>query len=212
MRALWIEDHQLIGDALEELLHVKMPEISLDKARDSSSAVAFVRAIHYELVLLDWWLGDEDGEKTMQALREAGCKAPVIVVSHDEREATKRRAAALGASGYVVKTADPQTLIEVMRNALRGVASPVDMTVATASAPGPLPLLPIEHAFPELTARQADVFRVLIRGLSDKQIARELGISDSTVKTHVRAILQALGVTRRGEAAHEARLRGAGGL
>jgi DNA-binding NarL/FixJ family response regulator len=66
----------------------------------------------------------------------------------------------------------------------------------------------VKTAFPELTARQADVFRELMRGLSDKQIARELGVSDTTVKTHVRAILQIVGVHKRGEAAFEARARG----
>ncbi len=208
MRALWIEDHQLIGDALEELLHVKMPEISLDKARDLDSAVAFVQTIHYELVLLDWWLGEDDGEKTFRALREAGCKAPVIVVSHDESGATKQRAMAFGAFGYVTKSADPQTLIAVIRGALPGVVAAAD---PPSSSPALSSAAAIQQAFPELTARQADVFVLLIRGLSDKQIARELGISDNTVKTHVRAILQALGVSRRGEAAHAARTRGAGG-
>lgn len=209
MRALWIEDHQLIGDALEQLLHVKMPEISLDKARDLATALALVRTFRYELVLLDWWLDPDDGEKAMPALVQAGCTTPVIVVSNDDREPIKRRAMALGAVGYVAKSADPQTLINVIRNAIRGVASP---TAPPASAHGALPALKIEQVFPDLTPRQADVFRALMRGFADKQIARELGISETTVKTHVRAILQAVGVTRRGEAAHEARVRGAGGI
>lgn len=210
MRALWIEDHQLIGDALEQLLHVKMPEISLDKARDLPTALTLVRTFRYELVLLDWWLDPHDGETTMPALAKAGCTTPVIVVSNDDREPVKRRAIELGAVGYVAKSADPQTLIEVIRNALRGVPSPA--APPTPKVQATLPALKVEQVFPELTPRQAEVYRALIRGWADKQIARELGISETTVKTHVRAILQAVGVNRRGEAAHEARIRGAGGL
>ena len=61
MRALWIEDHQLIGESLEMLLQVVMPELSLDKARDLDTARQLVQSIPYELVLLDWWLEQSDG-------------------------------------------------------------------------------------------------------------------------------------------------------
>lgn len=213
MRALWIEDHQLIGDSLEVLLHVVMPEISLDKARDLDSALRLIATFRYELVLLDWWLGAQDGQAAMRSLRAAGCNTPVIVVSGDEREAVMRQAMSLGAVGYVPKSADPDALVEAIGLALRGVvtrprAGP--MRDFAASAPGGLPAIDVAAAYPELTARQSEVFRALMRGLSDKQIARDLDISDTTVKTHVRAILQIVGVHKRGEAAYAARLRGAG--
>lgn len=212
MRALWIEDHQLIGDSLEVLLHVVMPEISLDKARDVEAAQRLISTFSYQLILLDWWLGSQDGEVTMQSLGAAGCVTPVIVVSGDERESVMRRALALGAVGYVPKSADPATLVAAIRSVLSGR---MNLRVS-AAALGVRPLSPavrpinIATAFPELTARQVDVFRGLMRGLSDKHIARELGISDTTVKTHVRAILQIVGVRKRGEATYQARARGAG--
>ncbi len=74
----------------------------------------------------------------------------------------------------------------------------------------PFPSLDVQVIFPELTPRQADVFRKLMRGASDKQIARDLHLSDTTVKTHVRAILQVLGVHSRGQATYQALSRGAG--
>ena len=212
MRALWIEDHQLVGDSLEVLLHVVMPDISLDKARDLDTASRLVAAFKYELVLLDWWLGEQDGETTIRSLRDAGCVTPIIVVSGDERETVRMRALALGAVGYVPKTADPATLVGAIRQVLgasvtaeNGTAPAVERS--TQGAPIPIE---IATAFPDLTPRQVDVFRSLMRGLSDKQIARELHISDTTVKTHVRAILQSVGVRKRGEATYEARARGAG--
>lgn len=209
MRALWIEDQQLIVDALQQLLHLKMPEVSLDKARDLDTALRLTESIRYELLLLDWWLGTQDGEIALHALRAAGCKVPVLIVSGDEREPVMRRAMALGAVGFVPKSADPDTLVDAIRLAMRGVVSPPAPSGADASAGGLLPPLDITFAYPALTARQAEVFRELMRGHGDKQIARNLGISDTTVKTHVRAILQIVGVHKRGEAAHAARMLGA---
>lgn len=212
MRALWIEDHQLIGDSLAILLQVVMPEVSLDKARDLDSALGLIATFRYELVLLDWWLGPHDGQATMRRLREAGCTTPVIVVSGDEREAVMRQAMALGAVGYVPKSADPDTLVAAIGQALHGMVTPrLARPEPGATAPGGLPAIDVAALFPELTSRQCEVFRALMRGLSDKQIGRDLAISDTTVKTHVRAILQAVGVHRRGEAAFAARQRGSGG-
>lgn len=206
MRALWIEDHQLIGDSLELLLQVVLPELSLDKARDLPGAVQLVQTIPYEIVLLDWWLGEQDGSGTLQALRAAGCWAPVVVVSGDEREPIMRRALQLGVAGYVRKSAEPQELIDTLRAVLAG--KPAPLPPASGSG-GPPPGLDVAALYPHLSPRQLEVFRALLRGASDKQIARELSISDSTVKTHVRVILQALGVRSRGEAAHAARSAGA---
>lgn len=218
MRALWIEDHQLIGDSLQLLLQVLMPEVSLDKARTLDEALQFAQAFRYEVVLMDWWLGDLDGEHTISALRAAQCHAPIIVVSADEREAVRRRARALKVHGYVAKTSDPTALLSAIRDAVEGIRAagslhvPADDILPNFSGQqsAPLPSLSLEDVFPELTSRQADVFRCLMRGVSDKQIARELDISETTVKTHVRAILHLVGASKRGEAVYRARSRGAG--
>ncbi|MFN4116513.1 MAG: response regulator [Inhella sp.] len=201
MRALWIEDQQLIGDALELLLQLELPELTLDKARDLPTALQFAAAIPYELLLLDWWLGEQDGEQTLPALRKAGCQARVIVVSGDEREAVMRRAQALGAIGFVRKSAEPRELVDTLRAVLAGQRPSLPPAGAQRSRP---PVLTLAALYPVLTPRQLEVFEHLLRGASDKQIARALGVGDSTVKTHVRVILQSLGVRSRGEAAHAA--------
>ena len=215
MRALWIEDHQLIGDSLEMLLQVVMPEVSVDKARDLETALRLVAEFQYEMVLLDWWLSGNDGERAMRALREAGCDVPIVVVSGDERPAVMTRALSLGAVSYVPKSAEPTELVKAIRDVIATrpqSAPPAQASGAPAAGAeaAPQDATGIRAAFPELTARQADVFRLLMRGLADKQIARDLGVSDTTVKSHVRAILQIVGVRKRGEAAFEARVRGVG--
>lgn len=212
MRALWIEDHQLIGDSLEMLLQVVMPEITLDKALDLATASRLIEAFQYELVLLDWWLGSSDGEGALNTLRARQMPPPIIVVSGDEHESIRARALELGATAYVLKSASPAELVRVMRQTLR--IDPVVGQPHSSVAPAPRQAAEntrerdLQAAFPDLTSRQIEVFQELVRGHSDKQIARELGISDTTVKSHVRAILQVVGVHKRGEAAFEARARG----
>lgn len=210
VRALWIEDHQLIGDSLEVLFQVLMPDLSLDKARNIEEAARLAQTFQYQIVLLDWWIEGQDGERSLRILREAGCDTPFVVVSGDDSDTVMRRARELGAQAYVSKSTDPMTLVDAIRSAL-GDSTP---TVPGALSKGQMPAgdglaaIDVENAFPELTARQADVFRALMRGASDKQIARELGVSETTIKTHVRGILQAVGVRKRGEAVYQAMARG----
>lgn len=207
MRALWIEDHPLIGDSLELLLQVVMPELSIDKARDLPTALGCVERIPYQLVLLDWWLGDREGGQTIEALRRQGCRAPMVVVSGDDRAAVMQRALQLGVAGYVRKSAEPAELISTLQTVLAG-----EQAALPPASTGPrhdLPALDLATLYPRLSERQLEVFAALMRGVSDKQIARELGIGDTTVKTHVRAILQELGVHSRGEASFQARQAGA---
>lgn len=212
MRALWIEDHALIGDSLEVLLQVVMPEVSLDKARDVPTAANLVRTIAYDLVLLDWWIGADAGDRAISRLRGVGCNAPILVVSGDDREVVRQRALAMGAAGFIPKAASPQTLVGAIRAGLADARSAPTQDVGGAAAPIERPTVPLGSIFPELTERQVEVLEHLARGLADKQIAKKLGVAPNTVRSHVRTILEVVGVHSRGEAAHEARVRGAGGL
>jgi DNA-binding NarL/FixJ family response regulator len=211
MRALLIDDQQLIRESLEMLLQVMMPDISLDHAASAHGAIQLAATIDYQLILLDWWLGEVNGGQCIEQLRAAGSTAPVVVVSGDDNEQVVQQALALGAAGYVTKSGSKNSLLDAIRVALGGGRYLPPRRAAGPAAP--IPGVPVrrelQEVFPDLTERQIEVFRVLIRGQSDKQIARELNIAESTVKTHVRAIFQALGAQRRSEAAYIARQRGA---
>jgi two-component system nitrate/nitrite response regulator NarL len=220
MRALVIDDEQLVLEGLEAFLQAALPELSLDKTADVGTALKLAASVPYELVLLDWHLVDHNGQalegKAMvQALRGQGCKAPVLVVSGDDRADWPALLFELGLSGVVTKSASGARLVDAIQIAIRGgIYLPAQTLAARANprfrpAPEPAPPTDPKLRFPELTDRQVDVFRVMVRGLSDKQIARELGITEATVKTHVRAILGVVGVRRRGEAVYE--MTGGGG-
>ena len=213
MRALWVEDQSVIADAIELWLGVAMPELAVDKARSLAEVRQLAAAGHYDIVLLDWWLDPRtDGAQAIAVLRETGCDAPVLVFSNDERHEVMNKAKDAGAAAYLHKSAESEVVEKTIRYVLGGgVQRLPSRTTHEGTDPGsPLPSLDVRDVFPELTPRQADVLRQLMTGKSDKQIARHLGLSDTTVKTHVRAILQTLGVHSRGEAAYAARARGAG--
>jgi len=214
MRALVIDDEQLVLEGLEAFLQVSLPDLSLDKTADVRTALHLASTVRYELVLLDWNLVRADGSAidgrgVVEALRSTGSAAPIVVVSGDERDDWPQRLLEMGLSGFVPKCASGATLIDAIQVALRGGIYLPSQTLAQRAhrayrrATEPQREVDPRQRFPDLTERQAEVFRVMIRGLSDKQIARELGISESTVKTHVRAILTTVGVGRRGEAVFE---------
>ncbi len=213
MRALVIDDEQLVLEGLEALLQAMLPELSLDKTADVATALQLAASVRYEVILLDWHLVNSqgaavDGREVVHALRNAGTSAPVIVVSGDDRTDWPGTLLELGLSGMVPKCSTGSTLVDAIQVATRGgiylPAQTRSLRVQPSyrAAPPARPQEPRER-FPDLTARQAEVFNVMIRGLSDKQIARELGISEATVKTHVRGILTVVGVRRRGEAVFE---------
>lgn len=214
MRALVIDDETLVLEGLEAFLMVAMPELSLDKTADASTALHLAASVHYELVLLDWHLVDQDGQALqgramVQALRAQGCKAPILVVSGADRNDWSALLFELGLAGVVTKSASGAQLVDAIHIATRGgIYLPAQTRAARANpkfhpAPEPQKAVDPRERFPELTERQAEVFRVMVRGLSDKHIARELGITETTVKTHVRGILSVVGVHRRGEAVFE---------
>jgi two-component system nitrate/nitrite response regulator NarL len=213
MRALVIDDEQLVLEGLEALLQAMMPELSLDKTADVGTALQLASTVHYEVILLDWHLVAPDGQpidgrELVQALRNQGSTAPMVVVSGDDRPEWPQILLELGLSGLVPKCATGTTLVDAIHVATRGgIYLPAKTRIQRVQpsyrqAPAPRPV-GLRERYPELTVRQADVFNVMIRGLSDKQIARELGISEATVKTHVRGILGVVGVRRRGEAVFE---------
>lgn len=214
-RALVIDDEQLVLESLEAFLVASMPDLSLDKTSDIETAMRLSSSVRYQLVLLDWNLTDASGMEiqaqcVIEHLRSAGSSAPIIVVSGDDREDWPQMLLELGLSGFVPKSSPGATLLDAIQVALRGGMFLPQSTLkrrvrqAYRRSETQPPPQDLRERFPSLTERQVEVFERMIRGSGDKQIARELGISESTVKTHVHAILAALGVNRRGKAVFQA--------
>ena len=217
MNVLLIDDHPLILTALQNVIqgigdHVSV--VGASGARVAREALAAAQG-GFDLILLDLRLGDADGFELLVELRAAWPAVPVVVVSASDRSADVIRAIDLGAMGFVPKRASNETLQEALRvvmqggiyvpqMAMRGDADGPDAPGAEhpASHVPSVPVVPPAAALAafKLTPRQTDVLGLLLRGLSNKLIARELNLSVETVKDHVAAVLRTLGVNSRTQA------------
>jgi DNA-binding NarL/FixJ family response regulator len=167
------------------------------EAADGVEAVSEAGRLTPDVVLMDLELPGQDGVQAMQQIRTARSETRVIVLTSFGDDAKLLPAVRAGASGYLLKSAPPQEVVRAIRAAHAGEA------VIDPKAAGRLldALARAPAARQPLTPREVDVLTCVCRGMPNKQIARELGLSEKTVKTHVGHILAKLGVTDRTQAA-----------
>jgi DNA-binding NarL/FixJ family response regulator len=215
VNALLIDDHALFRDGLALLLAHRFPQVQVDHASDLSSALQRLAAQPpIELVLLDLSLGDSEGMASLARVRQARPEVTVVVMSADDRPETVEAALAAGASGFIPKTSRGGVIDEALRVVIQGgVYLPRNALVAARlqqvrTAPTATPALnaavhedaPVASSALDLSARQLDVLRLMVAGLSSKSIGRELTLAESTVKSHILVIFRKLGVESRAQA------------
>lgn len=203
MRLLICDDHALFREGLELVLEQLGPA-SLTSVGDAESALARVREDDgFDLVLLDLRLPGMSGFEALDALRREHPDVPVVVLSASENVGDVRAVLARGASGFIPKSARGSVLLEALRQVLAGHVY-VPEVLVDAGEPG------VPVASRVLTGRQIEVLRLLARGLTNREIAEVLRISEETAKTHVKHIYEALDVSNRTEAAMRMRELGLG--
>jgi len=219
MKVLLIDDHPLILSALQNVIQGMESDVAVVGVGGARAArEALAADASFDLVLLDLRLGDADGFELLIELRNGWPAIPVVVVSASDRSADVIRAIDLGAMGFVPKRASNETLTEALRVVMSGGIYVPPMTMGGVDSPaagegregggigghawppGMDTLRPTALANFKLTPRQTDVLGLLLRGQSNKLIARELDLSVETVKDHVAAVLRALGVNSRTQA------------
>lgn len=196
IRVLIADDHAVIRSGLEQLLSTAADITVVGSVGDGQAAVATAHAERPDVVLMDLSMPVLDGiEATRQiSSRNPGVHVVVLTSFSDNRRIVDALAA--GASGYILKHATADELLSAIRAAAAGDA-PLDpkaarvMLEAQRSTP----------ARPVLTGREREVLMLIAAGDANKQIARKLGITDRTVKSHVTSILATIGVTSRTQAA-----------
>lgn len=199
MHVLVVDDHRLFLDGLQALLVGWRGDVQVVTAGRLADAIEQLRrAARFDLVLLDLTLPDAlDPVHTVQRLVAAAAGAPVIAVSMLVQADLVTRVIGAGARGFIRKTDSAELMlaaIEVVRAG--GVHVPADtLKPATLQRPPE----------PPLSERQCDVLELIARGWSNKEIARERAIAETTVKVHVHRILQVLGLTTRARVAVWAR-------
>ena len=206
MKLLVIDDHPLILHALSQALPRLDPRVEvIVAATREQTLTTLARHPDCAIVLLDLALPGARGLDLLAELRRDYPRLPIVVLSATHDRATIDASMAAGAHGYIAKSADAQELLRAVRAVIAGrrpVTSdiaPRAAAVLRALAPGVL----------GLTARQADVLRLLAQGKPNKMICRDLNLSEGTVKVHVSAILKALNVHSRTQAVVEIVKRGA---
>lgn len=196
---LLIDDHPAILLGLQCIFAAE-PDFevvgAVQDAREASST--FARTVP-DLVVLDLSMPGLDGAEVMRRLREVRDDCRILVLTSCVDPTMVHRVVQDGANGYQLKDSPSASLIEAARSVLRG-ENPVDPRV-TRSLLG----AGDSSEKPELTERERDVLRLVSLGLANKQIASRLGISASTVKTHLSSVFQRIGVTDRTSAALWAR-------
>ena len=208
MNILLIDDHPLLRGGMRYLLRSLDADLEMDEANDGTQALNLVAARTYDLVLLDLRMPGLNGMDALAALRAAIPGTPLVVLSAEEDPGVVRAAIDAGAMGFIPKSSTPEVLIQALRLVLaQGVYLPA--TVLDAAYPASAPLSsadqkPGKGVLPGLTPRQMDVLRCIIKGKPNKVIARELDVSEGTVKAHLSAVFLALGVHNRTEAVYAA--------
>jgi DNA-binding NarL/FixJ family response regulator len=204
LKLLVVEDHALVREGLVRLLGQVEPGVEVHESADFESALNVLdNEDEFDLVLLDLALPGIDGFAGLDILRRRYPAMPVAVVSAFDDTPTITRVLNLGASGFIPKAFSGEDLLLAVREVLAGnIFRPSGQRVpqmddVTPVAPSKMSVRPDEIG---LTDRQGQVLGLMIRGLSNRDIADQLGLSEGTVKIHATAVFKTLGVNSRTQA------------
>ena len=193
MRILLCDDHALFREGLELVIRGLDEEVELAAVGDAETALARVAADEdLDLVLLDLQLPGMDGFTALARLRRDHPSVPVVLLSASERPEDVRTALDAGAAGFIPKSTRGSVLLGALRLVLSGGVYVPPLLLDAA---------PPRRGVAPLSRRQLDVLRLLARGLTNRDIARVLGIAEGTVKSHVMRVYELLDVNNRTEAA-----------
>lgn len=198
MKILVIDDHALFREGLCHVLNALQDDVTILEAPDFTRAMQCLpENTDLDLVLLDLNMPGTDGFSALAAFSEQYPALPVVILSASSQRSDIQRALDAGAMGYIPK----DTTSSIMLNALRIILSGsvyVPPDYAQHEAKDEQANRGNTHP---LTPRQQQVLRLLVEGISNKEIATQLDLAEATVKMHVTAIFKTLGVTNRTQAA-----------
>ncbi|KAA0678134.1 MULTISPECIES: response regulator transcription factor [Alphaproteobacteria] len=199
---LVVDDHPLVRHGFALSVGEIHPDAQVLEAGSLDEAMAIAdRTPDLTLVLFDLNLGDRSGRDGVRRMVEVLGNRPLLVISGSDEVADIVDSVRLGARGYILKTSSTAVLEHAISLALTGETFlPLPRAVLSGNVAAEV-ARPSGQILDRLTDRQRDVFQLLLAGHSNKEIARELGVLEGTVKVHVRAIMQKLGVRNRTQVA-----------
>ncbi len=203
MNILLIDDHFCAREGVACLLKQIFPELLVFEAESFDQGLAIAGQTPLNLVLLDLQLPDKDGLSGLRTLREAFPDLCVVMFSGLNERELVFEALRLGAMGFICKSVSRQAFTEALRDVLSGKVYLPTSVVGVAAATLDVNVVGIRAVSDPselgLTIREFEILRWLVTGLSNKQIAKRMGIQEQTVRNHLRPAYQKFGVTRRTE-------------
>ncbi len=202
IRIVIADDHYIVRQGLAALLVERNGMAVIGEAATGREAVELARSLHPDVILMDMIMPEMDGPQAIKLIVQDNPKARILVLTSFGESKQIASAIEAGALGYLLKDSLPDDLLHAIRSVYRGnLVMPRELA---------LKMMRPQPAVPEidpLTERETDVLRLLAQGHSNQEIATQLHISATTVRSHISSIFLKLGVTNRTQAAVVARER-----
>jgi DNA-binding NarL/FixJ family response regulator len=193
------DDHPVVRQGLQVLLSVQDDIEVLGEAADGGQALALAAQLDPDVILLDLKLPVMDGLAVLRELRARGLRTRALVLTSAADRSLVPLAVQAGAAGFLYKDIDPDALIRALRSVHDGNTLLAPEAAGSLLLPGAA--APAVRGIGALTDREREVLAQIADGRSNREIARLLGVSEKTVKTHVSSVLAKLGVADRTQAA-----------
>ena len=209
VRVLLVDDQAMIRSGIRGLLELADDVVVVGEAADGAHAVSMVRALRPDVVLMDLQMPGTDGVHAIRALRadETIASTPVLVLTTFDKDDNVLVALRAGANGFLGKSADHEELVAAVRATASGGASlsPTATNAVVAhlarsaaqAATRPRPSAEEVRRLEELTAREREIVTLVVRGLSNDEIAEHFFLSTLTVKTHINRAMRKMQVSDR---------------
>jgi DNA-binding NarL/FixJ family response regulator len=194
---LIVDDHTLLRHGLRLILNHAEGLTVVGEASDGEEAVGLARELKPDVILMDVHMPGLDGIEATRRIRATQPEIHILMLTISKQDEDLIGAIRAGARGYLLKSAESGEVVESIRRAVAGEAilPPEMMTRVFAELADPAPTVR------DLTGREIEILKLVAQGLGNKEIGAKLHISENTVKTHVRHILEKLNLSNRAEAA-----------
>src|SRR5437764_13128444 len=200
-RVLIVEDHQVVAEGLAALINDQADMTVVGHAASVADSISRVVELKPDLVLVDFRLTDGTGADAATAIRQLRPETKLIFLTREDSDAARFAALEAGASGFIHKSRAAQEVVD----AIRTVADGGNLFTPRSIAQLLNSRREVEAQLEKLTAREKEVLRLMAEGIASRDIASKLGISYTTVRTHIRSLGSKLGVHSKLEAIVKAR-------